>query len=135
MEATDKIIKLYSNNKKSARIKRRKNKFQRVWDAEKQTYVKIRKPKFEVYEKPEKKVKTVDEQIKAMKRRIKNRQAKKSVPVNAAKKQQKPEIKPVAKHKANAIPVATPARKATSVTLYGQKLIWDTESLKYKAAA
>lgn len=93
MEETTKIVKVYSNNKKSTRLKRNKNKFQRVWDAEKQKYVKVRKPKFAVFtKKVEKTVKSVDEQVKAAYARADRRskaKKKKSVPVNAAQMEKK----------------------------------------------
>lgn len=44
----NRLHKVYSNNSKKSRLKRRKNKFYREWDAETQTYVKKRKSKFPV---------------------------------------------------------------------------------------
>lgn len=42
----NRLHKVYSNNSKKSRLKRRKNKFYREWDAETQTYVKKRKSKY-----------------------------------------------------------------------------------------
>lgn len=54
METTTKIVKVYSNNSKRSRLKRNKNKFQRVWDVEKQAYVKVRKTKYATVSKKKK---------------------------------------------------------------------------------
>ena len=136
MEKSEKIVKVYSNNSKKTRLKRRKNKFQRTWDAEKQTYVKVRKAKFPVRTKVEVKPKSVDEIVKAAYARADKRsKAKKtkSVPVNATKMEQKvAKVVKSEKHAVNATPVH---RKATSVKLYGRNLEWDKKTLRYKAAA
>lgn len=127
MANEEKIVKLYSNNSKKARIRRRKNKFQRIWDAEKQEYVKVRKPKFAVYTKPEKKEKTVDAQMEAIKRRNKRKKApKKSVPVKATKAAKKPE-KPATKMQ---VSVHNPVTR-----IHGINYTWDSSILRYKKAA
>lgn len=41
----NRLHKVYSNSSKKSRLKRKKNKFYREWDAETQTYVKKRKSK------------------------------------------------------------------------------------------
>lgn len=145
MEET-KIVKVYSNSKKSARLKRKKNKFQRVWDAEKQKYVKVRKAKFTVYaNKTEKTVKTVDEQVKAAYARADRRnkaKKKKSVPVNATQMEkkiasiskQKPEKKVVAPAMHAKVDAPKP-KKAVTITLYNKKMAWDQEKLQYREAA
>ena len=55
MEDKEKIVKAYSNNSKKSRLKRNKNKFQRIWDPEKQTYIKVRKVKYPVKKNTKKK--------------------------------------------------------------------------------
>lgn len=144
MEET-KIIKVYSNKKKSTRLKRRKNKFQRVWDAEKQTYVKVRKSKFTIYEnKKEKTVKTVDEQVKAAFERAKRREKakkNKSVPVNVQKPMKKNNTS-VQKSENNTTSVVTHAKvdtvkqkKEVSIVLYNKKMVWNMDEKKYLEAA
>lgn len=145
MEETTKIVKVYSNNKKSTRLKRNKNKFQRVWDAEKQKYVKVRKPKFAVFtKKVEKTVKSVDEQVKAAYARADRRskaKKKKSVPVNAAQMEKKiAAVQPKSEKKVVAPAVhakvdAPKPKKAIVVTLYGKKMQWDQEKVQYREAA
>lgn len=143
MEKEAKIVKVYSNNKKSARLKRNKNKFQRVWDAEKQKYVKVRKPKFAIFaKKVEKTVKSVDEQVKAAYARADRRakaKKKKSVPVKVEQKktatiQPKPEKKVVTPAVHAKVDAPKP-KKAAVVTLYGKKMQWDQKKLQYREAA
>lgn len=137
MEKSEKIVKVYSNNSKKTRLKRRKNKFQRIWDAEKQTYVKVRKAKFPVRTKAEIKPKSVNEIVEAAYARADRRnKAKKtkSVPVNATQMHQK-KMKVVNKSEKHAVNAAPVHRKATSVKLYGRDLEWDKKTLRYKAAA
>lgn len=113
---TNIIHKVYSNNSKKSRIKRSKNKFMRVWDAEKQTYVKVRRTHTSKH--------LSKTEIKA----IFARPEQPTKPAELPKKEQKPENKkPV---RINAMP----ARKATTVKLYGKRLVWDAEILRYKAA-
>lgn len=128
-----KIIKVYSNNSKKSRLKRNKNKFQRVWDAEKQTYIKVRKNKYPV--RPTK-VRT-DWRIVDNMSALKRRQTKKakSVPVNTQQVEKKvvavnkPEIKQTVRKE--------PARikKAVEVRLHGIRHTWDSKTLSYKRAA
>lgn len=126
MENEVKIVKVYSNNSKKARLKRNKNKFQRVWDAEKQTYVKVRKAKYPVRTQTKRKDWTpamIDEKIKSIK--AQKKKPKKSVPVTA---KQKPETVVHAK----AIVREMPVRKFAP---YGVELVWDQDILRYKKAA
>lgn len=134
MENETKVVKVYSNNSKKSRLKRNKNKFQRVWDAEKQTYIKVRKAKYPVRPQTSKKDWREIDDSKALKRRHTTPKKQKSVPVKTVRIQSKPETKSVVKHNVDAIPVAT-STKAVSVKLYGQNLKWDNNSLRYKAAA
>lgn len=140
MENENKIVKVYSNNSKKARIKRNKNKFQRIWDAEKQQYIKVRKAKFAVYPKQEKKEKTVDEQVKAAYAKAKKQKKtkKKSVPVNAVQTEKKNIT--VSKQKSekkavNAAPITTAQRKAITINMFDNALIWDQKDLCYRKAA
>lgn len=138
MEENIKIVKVYSNNSKKSRLKRNKNKYQRVWDAEKQTYVKVRKAKYPVNTPNKKKNWREINKEGALKRRqnVVTKAKKKSVPVNAAQmemkiaKLNKPEKKVVTHVKITNI-----NPKPTSVKLYGKTLSWDSKNLKYKAAA
>jgi len=143
MEKEVKIVKAYSNNKKSARLKRNKNKFQRVWDAEKQKYVKVRKPKFVIFtNKVKKTTKSIDEQVKAAYARADRRnkaKKKKSVPVKVEQKktaiiQPKPEKKVVAPAVHAKVDAPKP-KKASVITLYGKKMQWDKKKLQYCEAA
>ena len=142
MEAKEKNVKVYSNNSKKARLKRNKNKFQRVWDAEKQKYVKIRKAKYALHIiKVEKTIKTVDEQVKAAfaraSRRNKAKKIKKSAPVNAQQmetkisKLQKTEKKIAAKQ----IHAKISDQATKTINMGGNKLVWDQKSLRYYKAA
>lgn len=135
MENNEKIVKVYSNNSKKARIKRRKNKFQRIWDAEKQTYIKIRKPKYEIKSKtPKKDWRDVDNS-KALKRRQKTSKEVKNIPVNAQQmeaklaKMQKPENKKQVRKE----PTRTKSAKITKI--HGINYTWDAKTLHYKRAA
>ena len=125
----NKNIKVYSNNSKKSRLKRRKNKFQRIWDAEKQTYVKVRKAKFPVRIKAKTEAKSVDQQVKNVvarqqrKDKAKKRVPKKVVsPVKAITPKEKPAIKSVATKCPNTIKTC------------GHTLTWDSKVLRYKAA-
>jgi len=128
MEKEERIVKVYSNNSKKARLKRNKNKFQRIWDAEKQTYVKVRKAKYQVFTKQEKKDWRVKDLSNAVKRRQTTDKKPKSVPVTATK--QKPEIK----QSAHKTPTTT-VKKANVVKIHGMNLTWDSKLLRYKKAA
>lgn len=128
MEKEERIVKVYSNNSKRARLKRKKNKFQRIWDAEKQTYVKVRKAKYQVFTKPEKKDWRVKDLSGAVKRRQTTDKKPKSVPVTATK--QKSEIK----QSARKTPTAT-IKNTRVVRINGMNLTWDSKSLRYKKAA
>ncbi len=126
MEKEEKIVKVYSNNSKKARLKRRKNKFQRIWDAEKQTYVKVRKAKYPVYPKKQKKDWREVDKSSSIERRRKSTKKIKSAPVIATK--QEPEVKQQVRKE--------PARvKATTVRINGVKHTWDSKTLRYKVAA
>lgn len=128
MEET-KIVKVYSNNSKKARIKRRKNKFQRIWDAEKQTYVKVRKAKYAVYPKPVKKDWRTADESEAIVRRSKTPKKSKSVPVKAAKP------KTEATQKVHKEPARVQKKDVTIRSLNGRVLTWDNRSNKYKHVA
>lgn len=123
-----KIVKLYSNNSKKARIKRRKNKFQRVWDAEKQKYVKVRKSRYPVQNKKEKKDWREIDNSSAIKRRLSTAKKVKSVPVS--KKSQKKQTTQKSENKPTQV-----KQKTTLVRLYGKNLAWDSKTLRYKNAA
>ena len=125
----NKIVKVYSNNSKKSRLKRRKNKFQRIWDAEKQTYVKVRKTKFPVRIKTKTEAKSVDQQVKdAIARQQRKDKAKKRAPkkVVSTVKAITPKEKPAAKNVA--------AKCPNTIKMFGHKLAWDSKVLRYKAA-
>lgn len=131
MENNEKLVKVYSNNSKKARLKRRKNKFQRIWDAEKQTYVKVRKTKYPVRQTKEKTAENIEVKIAAIKRRQQTSKKPKSVPVTAIK--QKPETKQSAiKQPAR---IKKPVEKSNVVKIHGIRYNWDSKNLRYKRAA
>ena len=111
------LHKVYSNNSKKSRLKRAKNKYMRVWDAEKMTYVKVKrththqhltkKQVKEIFKRTETPTKPVETPIKENKQKRENNTVKKN---------------------------AMPARKAVTVHMYGKKLVWDIKTLRYKAA-
>lgn len=121
----NKIVKVYSNNSKKSRLKRKKNKFQRIWDAEKGTYVKVRKDKYPVVTKTVKKDWREIDNSKALKRRSETPKKPKSVPVKATKIVQMP--KPETKQ---------PARVEKKIhKIHGVNYEWDSKTLHYKKAA
>lgn len=142
MENNEKIVKVYSNNSKKSRLKRNKNKFQRIWDAEKQTYIKVRKEKYPARKPSVAIPKSVEEQMARVKKREENK-TKKSVPVNATQMEAK--ISKLHKSEAKQKPhvvhgkITSAARveKALTLSLYGGKvnLVWDSNALKYRNAA
>ena len=131
MEDNKKIVKVYSNNSKKTRLKRNKNKFQRVWDAEKQTYIKVRKAKYPTFKK-EKKEEDINIKMDAIKRRQKNEKKSKSVQTRTLPKKQKHEVKNVRKEPAR---VSGKVVTATTVNIHGIRMVWDEKTLKYKKAA
>lgn len=127
MEDEKKIVKVYSNNSKKSRLKRNKNKFQRIWDAEKQTYIKVRKtkyPKKQVISKKDWRNKISE---KAIERRQNTPKTKKTV---ATVKQMETKVTPIKNNK-----IKTPARKETTTKIHGINYTWDTKNLRYKRAA
>lgn len=130
MENNNKLVKVYSNQSKKTRLKRNKNKFQRIWDAEKQTYVKVRKAKYAIKPKA-KKVdwRDVDNSV-ALKRRHETPKKPKSVPVVQHKVHtlQKPETTNKGQEK-------TAQVKHVMIRSCGNNLIWDKKTLSYKRAA
>lgn len=138
MEKEARIVKVYSNNSKKSRLKRKKNKFQRIWDAEKQTYIKVRKSRFAVYLKKEKVEKSIDQQVKDAYKKAERKKTKRRVPVNAtqmsekiAKLQQKSEKKVIKQQ------VEQPVQKAkeVSIKVCGNTLVWSEKENRYKKVA
>lgn len=136
MEKTERIVKVYSNTNKKSRLKRRKNKFQRIWDAEKQTYVKVRKAKYPVINKTRKDWREIDNS-KAIKRRTDTVKKPKSVPVNAAQMSQKPAAlqKPEKKVVKPATHAKADAPKAVTINIFGKEMVFDKKTLRYREAA
>lgn len=134
MENENKLVKVYSNNSKKARLKRNKNKFQRIWDAEKQTYVKVRKAKYPAHTVKCKKDWREEDNSVALKRRSETPKKPKSVPVSTAQKTIKPAVvhKPETKQHAE---VHTKTESAKIVKIHGVNYTWDTKALRYKKAA
>lgn len=131
MEKNEKIVKVYSNNSKKSRLKRNKNKFQRVWDAEKQTYVKVRKAKYPAAVQTKRTDWRKKDNSVALKRLHETPKEKKSAPVIA--KMQKPETnQTVRKEPAR---IHAKITKATSIRIGGIIHTWDSQTLKYKRAA
>lgn len=127
----NKIVMLYSNNSKKARLKRKKNKFQRIWDAEKQKYVKVRKTRYPVINSAKKELEDFEKQVKKLERRNKNK--------GNVKKQNKAAVVKMQQHaKENKVvtaPVVHTTKKATSVKMFGKVLEWDQKTMRYRKAA
>ena len=143
MEDEKKIVKVYSNNSKKARLKRNKNKFQRIWDPEKQTYVKVRKAKYPVITNKKKKDWRDIDNSKALKRRSKSPKKPKSVPVNATQMSNKLAAvqKPETKQQVRKEPARVHGKTTTvvpEVKIYkigGVDYNWDEKQFRYKRAA
>lgn len=126
MEENNRLVKVYSNNSKKSRLKRSKNKFQRIWDPEKGTYVKVRKSKYPVNTPPKKKEEDVETKMELLKRRNNKKPLKKAVEKKAyftttPKKQPARIVKP--------------KPQVTSVKIHGIVHVWDSQILRYKRAA
>lgn len=142
MEDEKKLIKVYSNNSKKSRLKRNKNKFQRVWDNDKQTYIKVRKNKYPIKHATKKKDWREINDTAALKRR-QTTPKNKSVPVNATQMSQK--LAAVQKSETKQQVRKEPARvhgKTTTITpkakiykIGGIDYNWDSKTLGYKRAA
>lgn len=142
MEDEKKIVKVYSNNSKKARLKRNKNKFQRIWDSEKQTYVKVRKAKYPVRIKTKKKDWRNINDSAALKRRHETPKKPKSVPVNTTQISKSTVVhKPETKQQVRKEPArvhgktTTIAPKAKTYSIGGINYSWDSKTLRYKRAA
>lgn len=129
MEDNNKLVKVYSNNSKKSRLKRNKNKFQRVWDAEKQAYVKVRKAKYPIISAKSRKDWREVDNSSAIHRRQTTPKVKKSVPVKAIK----PVAKPETKHKTTVVHNSKPT--AIIHRINGINYTWDAKTLHYKKAA
>ena len=124
-----KLVKVYSNNSKKSRLKRNKNPFQRVWDAEKQTYIKVRKSrrpariqKTVVLSEKEKNVR-IEKEIKKRSQKLNTKKVNKSVPVITIKKTEKA-IKPVVH-----------AKRESITRIGGVDYTWNEKTLRYMRAA
>lgn len=143
MEDEKKIVKVYSNNSKKARLKRNKNKFQRIWDSEKQTYIKVRKTKYPVKTTTKKKDWREIDNSESLKRRQETPKKSKSVPVNAMQMNkklsaaQKPETKQQVRKEPARVhgKVTTTATKVKIYKIGGVDYNWDNKTLCYKRAA
>ena len=135
MKDNKKIVKVYSNNSKKARIKRNKNKFQRIWDEEKQTYVKVRKAKYPARTNGVRKDWRVIDHSKAIERRTTTPKKPKSVPVNAQQMEKKVAavIKPETRQTANTKRIS--GTGATITRIGGVNFTWDSKTLHYKRVA
>lgn len=134
MEDNNRIVKVYSNSSKKARLKRNKNKFQRIWDAEKQTYVKVRKAKYPVRTTTKKPAEDIEVKLEALKRR-KTVKKPKSVPVKA--QVAKPETKQNARKEPARVhgKITSTAKVVNLHRIGGVDYVWDTNTLRYKRAA
>lgn len=143
MEDEKKIVKVYSNNSKKARLKRNKNKFQRIWDAEKQTYIKVRKAKYPVKTNTKKKDWREIDVSASLKRRHTTPKKPKSVPVNTTQMSQKLAAvkKSETKQQVHKEPArvhgktTTTASKAKTYKISGVDYNWDEKQFCYKRAA
>ena len=144
MEDEKKIVRVYSNNSKKARLKRNKNKFQRIWDNEKQTYIKVRKAKYPVNTKTRKKDWRNIDDSGAIKRRIEDKKKPKSVPVNATQMSQKLAAvqKPETKQQVHKEPARVHGKTTTTAQpkvkiykIWGVDYTWDKDEFRYKRAA
>lgn len=140
MEDEKRIVKAYSNNSKKTRLKRRKNKFQRIWDPEKQTYVKVRKAKFPALKPLKRKDWREADESSAIKRRQKS----KNVPVKATKPTAKSETVQVKKKEAARVRnkvttalgvVQCDVQRIKTYKIHGTNYTWDEKTLLYKKAA
>ena len=136
MEDEKKIVRVYSNNNKKSRLKRNKNKFQRIWDPEKQTYIKVRKAKYPVRINTKKKDWREIDDSASLKRRHTTPKKPKSVPVNATQMSQKIAASQVHKEPARVHgKTTTTAPKAKIYRIGGVDYNWDEKQLLYKRAA
>lgn len=132
MEKEERLVKVYSNNSKKSRLKRNKNKFQRIWNAEEQKYVKVRKNKYPVNAtKVRKDWREIDDS-KSLNRRHTTPKVRKPAAATQTEVKttsvQKPEKK-VTVHAKGII------KKAVTIHMYGKKLEWDTKKMQYREAA
>ena len=125
MEEKTTLYIVYSNNSKKSRLKRSK-KYKRVWDAEKQKYVKVKKTK--------KRIAMTSKELKEFfAAPVENKETstkpaeKKEMKISRQKKQ-----KPESKEKAV---VTTILQDAIRETLTGKQLVWDNTTKRYVAAA
>lgn len=125
MEEKTTLYIVYSNNSKKSRLKRSK-KYKRVWDAEKQKYVKVKKTK--------KRIAMTSKELKEFfAAPVENKETstkpaeKKEMKISRQKKQ-----KPESKEKAA---VTTILQDAIRETLTGKQLVWDNTTKRYVAAA
>ena len=125
MEEKTTLYIVYSNNSKKSRLKRSK-KYKRVWDAEKQKYVKVKKTK--------KCIAMTSKELKEFfAAPVENKETstkpaeKKEMKISRQKKQ-----KPESKEKAV---VTTILQDAIRETLTGKQLVWDNTTKRYVAAA
>jgi hypothetical protein len=142
MENENKIVKVYSNNSKKSRLKRNKNKFQRIWDSEKQTYIKVRKAKYPVKSNATKKDWREVDSSAALERRHITPKKPKSVPVNATQMSHKLAAvhKPETKQQVHKEPARVHGKTTTTpiAKIYkigGVDYNWDNKSFQYKRAA
>lgn len=125
MEEKTTLYIVYSNNSKKSRLKRSK-KYRRVWDAEKQKYIKVKKTK--------KRIAMTSKELKEFfATPVENKETstkpaeKKEMKISRQKKQ-----KPESKEKAA---VTTILQDAIRETLTGKQLVWDNTTKRYVAAA
>ena len=126
MEEKTTLYIVYSNNSKKSRLKRSK-KYKRVWDAEKQKYVKVKKTK--------KRIAMTSKELKEFfatpveQKQAPTKPAEKKETKVPKQKKQKPESKKpeVAK--------VTVLADAIREVLTGKQLVWDNTKKRYVAAA
>ena len=131
MENNEKLVKVYSNNSKKARIKRNKNKFQRVWDTEKQTYVKVRKAKYPAKITSKRADWREKDEATALKRRQETPKVAKVKPIVAEKTA--PTVKKQPARINGKTTSASPVAKIYKI--HGMNYTWDSKELCYKKAA
>lgn len=124
-ENTTKLYIVYSNNSKKSRLKRSK-KYKRIWDAEKQKYVKVKKTK--------KRIAMTSKELKEFfaapveKKQAPTKPAEKKEMKIAKPKKQKPESK-------KEVAKITVLENAIREVLTGKSLVWDDNKKRYVEAA
>lgn len=130
----NRLHKVYSNNSKKSRLKRRKNKFYREWNAETQTYVKKRKSQYPApTSRTTSTAKMTEKDIDAEMKRCEERH-KRHVSFMAMKEKALKANKKTAKKVNFSRPEKAP-KKSDYTKIGGVLMEWVPEQLKYRKVA